>query len=153
MALRIAPKIDLVLLSHGDLAHSGLYPYAYSRWGLKAPAYSTLPVQAMARIAASEEVDGLRDEQDVDGSAEAKMRDEEDKDAQEAMDVREDGPSEGERGSPAAENTTGKYVATPQEVHDAFDSINTLRYSQPTHLQGTSLAPSSRACRHPFLFS
>lgn len=153
MALRIAPKIDLVLLSHGDLAHSGLYPYAYSRWGLKAPAYSTLPVQAMARIAASEEVDGLRDEQDVDGSAEAKMRDEEDKDAQEAMDVREDGPSEGERGSPAAENTTGKYVATPQEVHDAFDSINTLRYSQPTHLQGTSLAPSSRACRHPFLCS
>jgi cleavage and polyadenylation specificity factor subunit 2 len=32
---RIAPSVDLVLLSHGVLAHSGLYPYAHSRWGLK----------------------------------------------------------------------------------------------------------------------
>ena len=67
---RIAPSVDLVLLSHGDLPHSGLYPYAYSRWSLKAPAYSTLPVQAMARIAATEEADGIRDEEDVGGAEE-----------------------------------------------------------------------------------
>ena len=37
---------------------------------------------------------------------------------------------------PTPEKTNGKYVANLQEVHDAFDSVNTLRYSQPTHLQG-----------------
>ena len=30
-----------------------------------------------------------------------------------------------------------KFVATIHEVNEAFDSVNTLRYSQPTHLQGT----------------
>jgi hypothetical protein len=45
----------------------GLYPYAYSRWGLKAPAYSTLPVHAMTRIAATEEADGICDEADAGG--------------------------------------------------------------------------------------
>jgi hypothetical protein len=29
-----------------------------------------------------------------------------------------------------------KFVATIHEVNEAFDSVNTLRYSQPTHLQG-----------------
>ncbi|THH16445.1 hypothetical protein EW146_g4205 [Bondarzewia mesenterica] len=130
----IAPIVDLVLLSHGDLAHSGLYSYAYSRWGLKAPAYSTLPVQAMARIAASEEVDGLRDEQDVGGPVEPS--EEEEESSRETMDVREDGLNEVEGQSPATGKKKGKYVATPQEVHEAFDSVNTLRYSQPTHLQG-----------------
>jgi hypothetical protein len=62
---RIASPLDLVLHSLGDLPHSGLYPYAYSRWDLKAPAYSTLPVQAIARIAATEEADGIRDDEDV----------------------------------------------------------------------------------------
>ncbi len=66
---RCAPSIDLVLLSHGDLAHTGLYPYAYTHWGLRAPAYTTLPVQAMARIAATEDIEGVREEEDVgDGS-------------------------------------------------------------------------------------
>ena len=46
-------------MSHGDLQHTGLYAYAYSRWGLTAPAYTTLPVQAMARIAATEDVEGV----------------------------------------------------------------------------------------------
>ncbi|KAF5388054.1 hypothetical protein D9615_000560 [Tricholomella constricta] len=122
-----APTIDLVLLSHGDLAHTGLYPYAYSRWGLKAPAYTTLPVQAMGRIAVSEDVEGIRDEEDVDDEDEAKSQ-------------QESGAIElAERPStppPKTEGKKGKYVATLTEVQDAFDSINTLRYSQPTHLQG-----------------
>jgi len=53
----------------------------------------------MGRIAIIEEVEGLRDEQDIGDNAPMK-------------------------------------VATIQEVHEAFDSVNTLRYSQPTHLQG-----------------
>ncbi|KAI0265838.1 beta-lactamase-like protein [Gloeopeniophorella convolvens] len=130
----IAPSIDLVLLSHGDLAHSGLYPYAYSRWGLKAPAYSTLPVQAMARIAATEEVEAIRDEEDVGGPDEnAAPTDEEH--LPDAMDVSLDGQPHGDPDS-GRHPVKGKYIATSQEVHDAFDVINTLRYSQPTHLSG-----------------
>ncbi|GLB33982.1 putative cleavage and polyadenylation factor 2 C-terminal [Lyophyllum shimeji] len=122
-----APTIDLVLLSHGDLAHTGLYPYAYSRWGLKAPAYTTLPVQAMGRIAVSEDVEGIREEEDVGDELETKLQQ-----PSESMDVVE-GPS---TLLPKKEAKRGKYVATLAEVQDAFDSINTLRYSQPTHLQG-----------------
>ncbi len=66
----IAPSLDLGLLSHRDLPHPGLCLYAYSRWGLKTPAYSTLPVQPMARIAAIEEADGTRDEKDVSSAEE-----------------------------------------------------------------------------------
>lgn len=133
---RIAPAVDLVLLSHGDLSHSGLYPYAYSRWGLKAPAYSTLPVQAMARIAATEETDGIRDEEDVGSAGEqaapgdegdAHMRDPSNSTQDNQME--EDSPSQ-----PLVRKV--KYVATPQEVHDSFDAVNTLRYSQPAHLSG-----------------
>lgn len=116
-------------MSHGDLPHSGLYPYAYSRWNLKAPAYTTLPVQAMARMAASEDVEGMRDEEDF-GDDEPISQD--------------DGMGEATEENSTPEPTTtkevkgkGKYVATLREVQDAFDSVNTLRYSQPTHLQGT----------------
>ncbi|KAI0796908.1 beta-lactamase-like protein [Abortiporus biennis] len=122
-----APNIDLVLLSHGDLQHSGLYPYAYAHWGLKAPTYTTLPVQAMARIAATEDVEGLREEQDVGD-------DEPTNDNTEVVDG-ESKPSEVSATRPAKKKT-GKYVATVQQVHDAFDSVNVLRYSQPCHLQG-----------------
>ncbi|OCH92182.1 hypothetical protein OBBRIDRAFT_773886 [Obba rivulosa] len=127
-----APTVDLVLLSHGDLAHSGLYPYAYTRWGLKAPAYTTLPVQAMGRIAATEDVEGLRDEMDVDDG-------EQDQISRTASPEAEAGPSTtppAKDAISAARRKKGRYVATVQEVHDAFDSINVLRYSQPCHLQG-----------------
>ncbi len=39
-----------------------------------------------------------------------------------------------------------RYIATLQEVHDAFDSVNVLRYSQPCHLQGI-LRPHPRYLR------
>ena len=136
----IAPTIDLVLLSHGDLAHAGLFPYAFCRWGLRAPCYSTIPVQATARIAVTEDVEGLRDEQEMDDSD---------------MGGDTDDPSTPEAGTNQAANTGDetmveegaksppkerkrKFVATIHEVNEAFDSVNTLRYSQPTHLQGTS---------------
>ncbi|KAI9001367.1 beta-lactamase-like protein [Trametes punicea] len=128
-----APSVDLVLLSHGDLPHSGLYPYAYAHWGLTAPAYTTLPVQAMARISATEDVEGIRDELPVEDAAENSQ--------QERFDDSlsyENGspPSQTSPSPPSSQARKRKYVATIQEVHDAFDSVNVLRYSQPCHLQG-----------------
>ncbi|KAJ7714317.1 beta-lactamase-like protein [Mycena maculata] len=124
-----APTVDLVLLSHGDLAHCGLYAYAYSRWNLKAPTYTSLPVQAMGRIATTEDIDGIRDEEDVG-----------DADESPAQAGDEDTIMDSGDGSPLPpvnrDKLKGKYVATLNEVQEAFDSVNTLRYSQPTRLQG-----------------
>ncbi|OJA09308.1 hypothetical protein AZE42_03126 [Rhizopogon vesiculosus] len=122
---KYAPDIDLVLLSHGDLAHSGLYAYAYCHWDLRAPCYTTLPVQATARIATMEDVEGIRDEQEVD------VIEEENNESVVAEET-----ESMERRSPILKNEPKKFVATVQEVHEAFDAVNTLRYSQPTHLQG-----------------
>ena len=135
MCFRHAPNIDLVLLSHGDLAHSGLYAYAYSRWGLKAPAYTTLPVQAMGRIAATEDVEGVRDEEEVEDDIPLET--------DETEDDKPDGEEEMKTDEIPVEVTVPrkkvqKYIASLQEVHDAFDSLNVLRYSQPCHLQGWS---------------
>lgn len=115
----------MVLLSHGDLVHSGLYAYAYCHWDLRAPCYTTLPVQAMARIATMEDVEGIRDEQEVD------VEEEESNESAAA-----EGAGSSEPHSPKLKNEPKKFVATVQEVHEAFDAVNTLRYSQPTHLQG-----------------
>lgn len=137
---RIAPTVDLVLLSHGDLAHSGLYPYAHSRWGLKAPAYSTLPVQAMARIAATEEAEGIRDEEDVGDAAGQQQQVTPDSEGDVSMQDPSPSPPQGsqpaESPQPESRSPKRKYIATSQEVHDSFDAINTLRYSQPAHLSG-----------------
>ena len=115
---RSAPAIDLVLLSHGDLQHSGFYAYPHTHWGLRAPAYATLPVHAMARIATIEEAESIRSQEDV-GALEKPVNAEEN--AGEALD-----------------NVVPrrKYIATLEQIRDAFDAVNTLRFSQPTHLQG-----------------
>ncbi|KAJ3434674.1 cleavage and polyadenylation specificity factor subunit [Anaeramoeba flamelloides] len=47
-------KIDLVLLSHSDLAHIGALPYLICKLGLKAPVYSTLPVALMGKLTLEE---------------------------------------------------------------------------------------------------
>jgi cleavage and polyadenylation specificity factor subunit 2 len=80
----------------------------------------------MGRIATTEDVEGIRDEEDI-GDEVDKTKDGEG----EAM----NGDSLGSRSKSG--KGKGKYVATLQEVHEAFDSVNTLRYSQPTHLQGS----------------
>jgi cleavage and polyadenylation specificity factor subunit 2 len=154
---RLAPTVDVVLLSHGDLLHSGLYAYAYSRWGLKAPAYTSLPVQAMARIAVTEDVEGLRDEQEVDASVAEHSPE------QDSMEVAEEEQSEKVDDTenpvltdealdsnsmdvdqaPSLPDKKGRYIATAQEVHDAFDSVNVLRYQQPCHLGGRVYHPLS----------
>ena len=149
---RLAPTIDLVLLSHGDLAHTGLFPYAFCRWGLKAPCYSTLPVQAMARIAVTEDVEGLRDEQEMDDSDMGDgMNDLPPSEAENLRAVDPGGePMDGRGITPSAKEPKRKFVATIHEVNEAFDSVNTLRYSQPTHLQGNSSSSLHRhLCRSP----
>lgn len=79
----------------------------------------------MARIATMEDVEGIRDEQEVDVE-------EEESDESAAA----EGAGSSEPHSPKLKNEPKKFVATVQEVHEAFDAVNTLRYSQPTHLQG-----------------
>jgi len=82
----------------------------------------------MGRIAVTEDIEGIRDEEDVDGKSEV----EPDKQKQVT-----DGIEEISAESPSfIFNPKRKFVATTAEVQDAFESINTLRYSQPTHLQG-----------------
>jgi cleavage and polyadenylation specificity factor subunit 2 len=124
---RIAPSIDLVLLSHGDLTHSGLFAYAFARWGLRASTYTTLPVQAVGRIASLEEVTALRMEEDVDPP----------KQIEESSSVKvEEDAMEEDLHKPAPAGKNGVRIPTIEEVNDAFESIITLRYSQPTHLTG-----------------
>jgi cleavage and polyadenylation specificity factor subunit 2 len=81
----------------------------------------------MGRIAVSEDVEGIRDEQDVVDDTQKKDQESDLTDAEPSV-----VPTKN------ATNSRGMYVATLQDVHDAFDSVNTLRYSQPTHLQGSS---------------
>jgi cleavage and polyadenylation specificity factor subunit 2 len=92
----------------------------------------------MARIAATEEVEGIRDEEDVGNSEE-----------QAAPSIGDGESSQGAPNSPQESHpevdsypqprlSKGKYIATPQEVHDSFDAVSTLRYSQPAHLSGKS---------------
>lgn len=85
----------------------------------------------MARIAITEEVEAVRDEQGVDDETE---------DEEKQKEPSQDGTIEDDHileKSPAPARRILKYVATMQQVQEAFDSVNTLRYSQPTHLAGT----------------
>ncbi|CAK4627387.1 unnamed protein product [Aphanomyces euteiches] len=47
---KVIDRVDLVLISHPDLAHMGALPYAVGTLGLKAPVYATLPVYRMGEI-------------------------------------------------------------------------------------------------------
>lgn len=47
---RVAPRINLVLISHPDLAHIGALPYAFSKLGLRAPVLATMPIHRMAQM-------------------------------------------------------------------------------------------------------
>ena len=79
----------------------------------------------MGRIAVTEDVEGVREEEDVGEEKEHKP-------GQDDNELHEGSRSP----SPKRDSPKGKYVASLIEVQDAFDSVNTLRYSQPTHLQG-----------------
>jgi cleavage and polyadenylation specificity factor subunit 2 len=88
----------------------------------------------MGRIAVAEDVEGVRDERDVGDDTRKK---DPNLDGFPDVDMMSEGPNQN------TAKSKGIYVATTQEVHDAFDSVNTLRYSQPTHLQGSPCLPSA----------
>jgi cleavage and polyadenylation specificity factor subunit 2 len=92
----------------------------------------------MARIAATEETEGIRDEEDVGSSEEQVIpASEDDVSMRDPSSTPHDSSQLAESPEPQTRSPTkGKYVATPQEVHDSFDAVNTLRYSQPAHLSG-----------------
>lgn len=81
----------------------------------------------MGRIAVTEDVEGLRDEENFgDEVADNAVHQDEIRDSSQEL----------EEQDPSKSNPTGKCIPTVIEVQDAFDAMNTLRYSQPTHLQG-----------------
>ncbi|KAF8663435.1 hypothetical protein AX16_001005 [Volvariella volvacea WC 439] len=81
----------------------------------------------MGRIAVTEDIEGIRDEHDI-----------KDQPASNSFSHTEELPEKDVNSTEGAASNTeaGRYIATIAEVHDAFTYINTLRYSQPTHLQG-----------------
>jgi cleavage and polyadenylation specificity factor subunit 2 len=91
----------------------------------------------MARIAATEEAEGIRDEEDV-GSADEQENPVGGANSEPPEDSPNIPPESQSEPSPypQSHSSKGKYVATPQEVHDSFNAVNTLRYSQPAHLSG-----------------
>jgi cleavage and polyadenylation specificity factor subunit 2 len=88
----------------------------------------------MARIAVTEDVEGIRDEQEVlEETSEGQ--------------VTSEGPQSAERPkgeaetmevdpTPSLKQKRRRYIANVHEIHDAFDSINVLRYQQPCLLAG-----------------
>lgn len=89
----------------------------------------------MARIAVVDHVEALRAEEDVDVGVANK---------ESYADIAEKGGEEAVKPN----SKSGKCIATVKQVHDAFDSFTTLRYSQPTHLQGQSICCSY--CRYTY---
>lgn len=155
---RIAPTIDLVLLSHSTLAHLGLFPYAYARLGLRCPIYATLPVQAMGRTSVLEAVESWRAEVDIDAeskraspSATANAGGNSATGAAQISDVGADAGADGSDGALAQENGQAggrkrekrRCMPTAEEVDEAFEEIKTLRYLQPTHLEGEYALPGT----------
>ena len=98
----VAPRVDAVLLSHADVAHTGALPYARKHLGLRAPIYATLPVHKMGQMAL------------YDAHASAK------------------------RYWPTFDDDRFSL----EDVHNAFQAVQELKYSQLTHLPGgTTIAP------------
>ncbi|CCM05574.1 uncharacterized protein FIBRA_07801 [Fibroporia radiculosa] len=82
----------------------------------------------MARIAAMEDIESIRDEQDFNSQMQAQNQLE--------MDANSGSPMTDDVPESVTKPRTGTYIATIQDVNEAFDSMNVLRYSQPCHLQG-----------------
>lgn len=102
----------------------------------------------MARVAATEDVEGVREQEAFLSDAPSTIEEEEKPegehglggDQDEAMEQEKEKSPTPKQATPSSTPATSgkrKYVATVQEVHEAFDAITVLRYSQPCHLQGT----------------
>jgi len=97
---RISPSIDVLLLTHSQLPHLGLYAYARAHWGLQCATYATFPVQTMGRLTMLEALQSW--------SAEVDLKHAEPR----------------------------RYLPTEAEIDEAFDAIRSIRYMQPTPLDG-----------------
>lgn len=114
----------------------------------------------MARVAATEDVEGLREQaafEDEPASSSSSAGEESmqgvvegegvegDIRMEEVKGEEKEGEGEKQEGERSPTPNTKekkemekrKFVATVLEVHEAFDSITVLRYTQPCHLQGT----------------
>ncbi|CEH15349.1 mRNA cleavage and polyadenylation factor II complex, subunit CFT2 (CPSF subunit) [Ceraceosorus bombacis] len=109
----LAPTIDLVLLCHSTLSHLGLYSYAWAQLGLKCPAFATLPVSSMGRLTVLEAVAGWYSEL---GSPTEKIGRDECTTSEHAR-IR-------------------RCLTSPSSIEESFDHIRTVRYLQPTSLDG-----------------
>ena len=47
---KVAPRVDIVLISHCDVEHLGALAYAMKHFDLRAPVYATLPVSKMGQM-------------------------------------------------------------------------------------------------------
>lgn len=74
----------------------------------------------MARIASIEEAESIRSQEHINAPD---------------SDVKQQGSVEKSPDS-AVSGASRKYIATLDEIREAYDAVNTLRFSQPTHLQG-----------------
>lgn len=47
---KVADRVDVILISHADIAHMGALPYAVATFGLNAPVYATVPTYKMGQM-------------------------------------------------------------------------------------------------------
>lgn len=84
-------------------------------------------------------MEGLRDEQELDDSdmgGDTDYPSASEAETNQTINTGDEQMETEEESKPPAKEQKRKFVATIHEVNEAFDSVNTLRYSQPTHLQG-----------------
>ncbi|CAH7669574.1 beta-lactamase-like protein [Phakopsora pachyrhizi] len=141
---RLAPQLDLVLLSHPLLSVLGLVPFMRSRLGLRCPIYATLPTKEMGRRGveewvgqrSSEESNGLKSEAELELeklSISAGPR--HSRKVETALDRSENGTVSANQDY--QQFTTDQiWKVSFKEIRDSFDSVIAVRYSQPIYLGG-----------------
>lgn len=141
----IAPRISLVLLSHSTVRHVGLYPYARARLGLTCPAYASLPTAAMGRLVTLEASMAIAAEADVSLIDKRPL--------QSPPSTRQPIKTEQQQQQQQQDddlNLRDRCIPTRAEVDEAFENLRTLRYLQPTVLDGhmSSLSLTAHSAGH-----
>ena len=63
---KLAPRIDAILLTHGDVSHLGALPFLMTQPGVKAKIYATLPVVKMGHLTVYDAVSSRANREDFD---------------------------------------------------------------------------------------
>ncbi|KAJ9119685.1 hypothetical protein QFC22_003395 [Naganishia vaughanmartiniae] len=141
----LAPEISLVLLSHSPSTYLSLFPYARAHWGLKCPVYATQPTVEMGRVVCLEEAQDWRAEVAVSVDAGKPVTgvrlqvenvmegivNAENKEEPQEGDDKEEG-----KHALVPPPLKGPFVCTVEEINEAFNSVKSVRYSQPIVLSG-----------------